>query len=56
VIEKNTVRITSPNTSTTIPMVRTSASQPGIPRFDKRLGMGRTVMVMTAASKIGLRM
>ena len=56
VTEKNTVTITIPNTSTTIKMVNTSDSQPGTPRFDKRLGMGNTVIVMTAASKIGLIM
>ena len=56
VIEKNTVMITNPNANTTTKMLRTNDSQPGRPRFVNRLGMGRIVMVITAASRIGLRM
>ena len=55
-IEKNTVMITNPNANTTTKMLRTNDSQPGRPRFVNRLGMGRIVMVITAASRIGLRM
>ena len=54
VIEKNTVAMTSPSSRTTNKMLTTSASQPGMPRFVRRLGTGRTVIVITAASRIGL--
>ena len=56
VTEKKTVKMTSPKIKTTSRMVSTSDSQPGTPRFVRRLGIGRTVMVITAASRIGLMM
>jgi hypothetical protein len=53
-IEKNTVVITSPRMKTTIKMVKTNYNHPGKPRFDSMLGTGRTVTVITTASRIGL--
>jgi hypothetical protein len=55
VTEKKTVAMTSANATTTTRMVSTSASQPGSPRRVRRPGIGSTVMVITIASKIGLR-
>jgi hypothetical protein len=55
-MEKNTVKITRIKSRATIKMLTTSANQPGIPRFVNRLGTGRTVMVITAASRMGLMM
>ena len=55
VTEKKTVVITNPNKSTTARMVNTSAIQSGMQRFIRRPGMGNAVMVITVASKIGLR-
>ena len=55
VTEKKTVAMTSAINSTTTRMVSTSASQPGSPRPVRRPGIGSTVMVITTANRIGLR-
>ena len=55
VTEKKTVAMTSAINSTTTRMVSTSASQPGSPRRVRWPGIGSTVMVITIANKIGLR-
>lgn len=54
VTEKKTVAMTSANNSTTASMVNISASQPGNPRLVSLPGMGKTAIVITLASKIGL--